>query len=66
MAQFKWKINNSLIQCKACEDAGLIVKLYNGEIHHIDGSVSRFDFLILSKDELERAEESSKKRRLRK
>jgi len=66
MALFKWKINNSLIQCRAYEDAGLVVKLYDGQIKHADGCISRFDFLILSKDELERAEESSPKRRLRK
>ena len=65
MAQFKWKINNSLIQCRSYEDAGLVVKLYDGEIKHIDGAISRFDFLLLPKDQLEKAEESSPKRRLR-
>jgi len=67
MIQFRWKPNNSLIHCRTYEDTGLVVKLYDGEIKHIDGATSRFDLLILSKNEIEKVEKlPPKKRRLRK
>ena len=64
MAQkFRWKINNSMILCESYEDLGLIVKLYNGEIKYNDGATSRFDFLILSGNELERIQDQTQEKR---
>jgi len=62
MLTFRWLTNNSLINCERAEDYGQIIKFYNGTIKHIDGATSRFDFLILPKNEIEEESRIGKKR----
>jgi hypothetical protein len=49
--KFRW--GNSTIECENAEDRGPILILINGLIRHDDGSVSKFDRLVLTRDEVE-------------
>ena len=61
MLTFRWLVNNAVIECESYDDLGQILKLYNGIIKHPDESLSKFDLLILQKDEAEKIEEQPQK-----
>jgi hypothetical protein len=60
MAKFFWVNRNAIIEAELIEKIDSIVKLYQGEINYNDGSVSKFDFLILPSNELKAVEEKPK------
>jgi len=61
--KFKWLVNNSVIECDEFDNRELIIVLKNGKIHHIDGTTSIFDNLVLPSNELEPIIEEGKQRR---
>jgi len=62
----KLRWGNSTIECENAEDRGPILILTNGVFRHEDGSVSKFDRLILTKDEVEEQYSRQKNRGRRK
>jgi len=60
MARFFWVNRNAVIEAESIEKKNSIVKLYQGEIKYYDGSVSKFDLLILPSNELKAVEEKTK------
>jgi|GEM_PF-4939201 len=61
MVRFTWKDRNAIIECREFEDREVIVILVDGFIRYLDGSVSRFDRLLISKNEI--GEKPSRRRR---
>ena len=55
--KFRWILNNALITCKEVEDRGLLLILSDGEILYSDNTVSRFDRLLIPRNELEAIQE---------
>ena len=55
--RLKWLTSGAIIECEHAEGHGPIMRLYNGVIEHADGSVSKFDYLILQKEEAQKIEE---------
>jgi hypothetical protein len=62
MARFFWVNRNAVIEAESIEKENSIIKLYQGEINYNDGSVSKFDFLILPSNELKAVEEENQQK----
>ena len=56
-SKFRWVSNNALITCREVEDRGILLILVDGEILYTDNSVSRFDRLLIPRNELEAIKE---------
>jgi len=63
--KLRWK-NHAIIECEGIEDRGPIIILENGLIRYEDGSTSRFDRLLLTRDEVEEQYSRQKNRGRRK